>query len=126
MGWPGQEREGWRGWSLKPETRSFDTELVERLLVVAMEKAQHAYARYSGFRVGAALVMYDDPQAQVFSGVNVESATYGATICAERSAIAQAVGSGFRHLGILAVATPDAKHESPSYRSPCGICLCEH
>lgn len=61
----------------------------ERLL----ELLENSYAPYSHFRVAAIVVMKD---GQAFSGVNVENASYGATICAERSAIVGAVSSGYR------------------------------
>lgn len=72
-----------------------------------------AYARYSRFKVGAAIRM----DGQVFEGVNVENASYPLSICAERSAITSAVTSGALHLEEVAVCT-DASPPS----SPCGAC----
>lgn len=84
------------------------------LVKKAREVQQHAYCPYSKFRVGAALEAAD---GRVFGGCNVESASYGLTICAERMAIGAAVAAGARQFRRLMVAT-DA--EPPA--SPCGAC----
>ena len=73
-------------------------ELVRR----AREVMAHAYAPYSRFRVGAAIEAAD---GRVFVGTNVESASYGLTICAERMALGAAVAAGARELRHVAVAT---------------------
>lgn len=79
----------------------------------AKSAAGHAYAPYSGFRVGAAVLCRD---GSVFTGVNVENASYGATICAERSAVSAAVTANHRDLEAIAICSPDG------VASPCGIC----
>ena len=74
---------------------------------------ENAYAPFSGFRVGAALLTED---GKVYTGVNVENSSYGATICAERTAFVKAVSEGERKFAAIAVSAGD----EPSY--PCGIC----
>lgn len=74
---------------------------------------ERAYAPYSGYAVGAAV---EDEEGRVFSGCNVENVSYGATICAERGALARMVAEGGRRLRRIAVATADGG-------PPCGLCL---
>jgi len=89
----------------------------ESLLAAARKALQRAYARYSNFRVGAAVLT---DQGEIFSGCNVENASYGLTICAERSAIFTAVSaSKAPKLVIRAVAVVNGD-ELPC--SPCGAC----
>ena len=89
----------------------------ESLLAAARQALQHAYARYSNFRVGAAVLT---EQGETFVGSNVENASYGLTICAERSAIFTAVQSTKApKLVIRAVAVVNGD-DVPC--SPCGAC----
>jgi len=88
------------------------------LLLRAREAKSRGYAPYSGFLVGCALVM----DGRVFEGCNVENASYGATLCAERGAIAAAVAAGARRLEILALSTSAAPGAPPGERAPCGVC----
>lgn len=80
----------------------------------AIAAAQHAYAPYSRFAVGAAVLCAD---GSIFSGSNVENASYGLSICAERNAIFRAVNEGQRRIDALLVYTPTG-----SATPPCGAC----
>ncbi len=91
-----------------------ETELIER----AHQAAQHAYAPYSGFAVGAALLTGD---GEVFTGCNIENGSYGATCCAERTAFFKAVSEGiydFDAIAIVGGKEDDFSKPCP----PCGIC----
>ena len=88
--------------------------VVQRLRQAAVAASEHAYCPYSGFLVGAA-VLVDD--GTIFPGANVENASLGLTICAERNAIFQAVARGHRRIEAVAVFTPTG---SPT--PPCGAC----
>jgi cytidine deaminase len=87
---------------------------LERLLASARGARGNAYAPYSKYRVGAAVLTRG---GRTFEGCNVENASFGATICAERSAIAAMVAAGQRHLVACAVVTG-----GPPAGTPCGIC----
>lgn len=86
----------------------------EALLSAARDVRSRAYAPYSHFTVGAAL---DTGDGHVFLGCNVENASYGLSICAERAAVAAAVSGGFRNFTAIAIAGPDGV-----VTSPCGAC----
>ena len=84
-------------------------------LELAAENARaNAYAPYSGFRVGAALLTRS---GKIFTGANVENASLGLTMCAERAAIAAAVSAGERNLVSIAIST-----EGAEAAVPCGAC----
>jgi cytidine deaminase len=87
---------------------------VERLVVAARAARARAYAPYSRYLVGAAILTRS---GRIFTGCNVENATYGATICAERSAIAAMVAAGGRDPVSCVVVTA-----GPRPGTPCGIC----
>lgn len=91
----------------------------ERLVEAAREAAKSAYARYSRFRVGAAVLA----GKTIFVGVNVENASYGLSLCAERAALAAAVAHGARSIRAVAVACIDAGPEQGlNELVPCGAC----
>ena len=90
----------------------------ETLIAIAQEAMTHAYAPYSGFRVGAALLCAD---GTVYRGCNIENASYGATNCAERTAIFQAVYAGHREFTALAVCG-GKDGIITDFCPPCGIC----
>ena len=97
---------------------SINADLRDQLINSARQAMKHAYAPYSKFNVGAALVTAD---GQIFNGCNVENASYGLTICAERNAIFAAVAvlpAGLK-LAIKAIAVVNS-HNVPC--SPCGAC----
>ena len=86
----------------------------EKLVALAKEAMKHAYAPYSQFQVGAALLAKD---GRVFTGCNVENASYGATNCAERTAVFKAVSEGCREFEAIAIVASSGDHIPP-----CGIC----
>ena len=88
--------------------------IVKQLWREAVRTSKMAYAPYSKFKVGAAF----EAKGRIFTGVNVENASYGATLCAERVAVAKAVSEGFKTMKNLVVVTPSDKA-----MSPCGLCL---
>ena len=89
-------------------------ETIERAVAEALRVRQNAYAPYSKFFVGAALV---DSDGNVYVGCNVENASYGLTNCAERAAVAAATSAGRRDIVLCVVVT-----DTPAAASPCGAC----
>ena len=87
---------------------------VEPLLIAAMAARNRAHAPFSGFKVGAAV---QTPDGHIYTGCNVESASYGLTCCAERVAIFKAVSEGAKHFLRVAVVA-DTEELTP----PCGAC----
>jgi cytidine deaminase len=88
---------------------------IEALLDAAREARENAYAPYSRYLVGAA-VLTDD--GEIFAGANVENASYPLSVCAERSAVQRAVSEGARRL--VAVAVVGSSPDGPAW--PCGGC----
>ena len=93
---------------------SIDEAQLEQLIDAAREARANAYAPYSGFHVGAALLTVD---RQIVRGVNVENASYPVSVCAERNAVGTAIGLGITSIRAMAVVT-DADTSTP----PCGAC----
>ena len=90
----------------------------QELIQLAKEAMTHAYAPYSGFRVGAALLCAD---GKVYQGCNIENAAYSPTNCAERTAFFQAVYDGHRDFSALAVCGGKDGIIS-GFCPPCGVC----
>ena len=84
-----------------------------RLLDAAAVVSKNAYAPYSHFQVGAALLAVD---GRIYTGANVENVSFGATLCAERAALSAAVTEGARQFSALAICAGDCP------TSPCGLC----
>ncbi len=88
---------------------------MDPLLTAALEARKHAHAKFSGFLVGAAL---EHASGRVFTGCNVENASYGLTVCAERVAVFKAISEGFssdfRRIAVAA--------DGPKLTPPCGAC----
>ncbi len=86
----------------------------KELAKAAMKAKELAYAPYSNFRVGAAILAKD---GKVITGCNIENSSYGLTICAERTAILKAYSDGIREFSAIAVVSDD-----PGFTPPCGAC----
>jgi cytidine deaminase len=84
------------------------------LLDAALRVRENAAARFSGFKVGAAL---EDAEGRVHTGCNIENATYGLTVCAERVAVFKAISEGVRSFRRVAIAT-----DTDVLTPPCGAC----
>ena len=93
---------------------SIEPEVLERLVGAAREIRTNAYAPYSGFHVGAALLAGEE----IFAAVNVENASYPVSVCAERNAVAMAVAAGAASDVRAVAVVSDAETPTP----PCGAC----
>lgn len=92
----------------------------ETLLVEAQNAALNAYAPYSNFRVGAAVV---GASGEIYRGANIENASFGLSLCAERAALSAAASAGDLPVRRVAVACIDAGESAPrGERLPCGAC----
>lgn len=91
--------------------------LDQELMQLAEDARKNAYAPYSGFKVGAALLCSD---GSIYLGCNIENASYGASMCAERTAIFQAIADGKRKFIKIAVCGGKDSTDSPC--PPCGCC----
>jgi cytidine deaminase len=90
------------------------------LVEEARRAAARAYAPYSGFRVGAAVLA---ASGKVYTGCNVENSSFPVGLCAERNALAAAVAAGEREMRALAVAGAGETAETAGTLAPCGMCL---
>ena len=91
---------------------TIDDEMKQKILALAVQARQWAYAPYSHYAVGAALLT---ASGKIYDGVNIENAAYPVTVCAERVAVFKAVSEGERHFTAIAVVTQNGG-------SPCGSC----
>lgn len=93
----------------------------DQLIELAYKARENSYSPYSGFAVGAALLC---ASGKVYLGCNVENASYGAGICAERTAAVKAVSEGEREFAAIAVVghPTGSKPEDAGFAYPCGIC----
>lgn len=90
---------------------------MEKLIIEAIKAREMAYAPYSGYLVGAALLTGEN---EIYTGCNIENASYGASNCAERTAFFKAVSEGKRTFRAIAIA--GGSKEAADYAAPCGIC----
>ena len=86
--------------------------LQQKLIDAALEARENAYAPYSGYKVGAALLT---AEGEIFTGCNIENSSYTPTVCAERVAIFKAISEGIQNFTAIAVVTENGG-------SPCGVC----
>ncbi len=96
-----------------------DTNKKKELVLAAIKARGAAYAPYSGYAVGAALLT---KAGKIYTGCNVENASFGATNCAERTAFFKAVSEGERAFAAIAIAGGKAGEAVSDYAYPCGIC----
>lgn len=89
--------------------------IIQKMINLAKEASEKAYSPYSGYKVGASIMT---KTGKIYTGCNIENASFGATVCAERVAIFKAISEGEKDFEILAVYVND-KNNIPS---PCGIC----
>lgn len=94
-------------------------ETKQKLIKAAFEAQKSAYAPYSNFQVGAALLTKD---GRIYQGCNIENASYGACCCAERTAFFKAVSEGEREFRAIAIVGKGKDAPQFEYCAPCGIC----
>ena len=96
-----------------------EMEVYGELISAAVSARKKAYIPYSGFAVGAAVFT---EEGNIYSGCNIENASYGATVCAERTAIFKAVSEGETQIKAIAVCGGPKTIGIEEYCMPCGIC----
>ncbi len=91
------------------------------LIDAAFEARKNSYAPYSNYRVGACVLCEND---RMYQGCNIENASYGATNCAERTAVFKAVSEGNKKITAVAIVggRDDEENEMSDYAFPCGVC----
>lgn len=104
---------------MQEQYKNLSAEQIETLAQTALHARNNAYAPYSRYLVGAALLCGD---GAVFTGCNVENASYGATNCAERTAFFKAVSEGKREFKAIAIAGGTEGQDPADYAYPCGVC----
>lgn len=92
---------------------------VKEMIGAALEARKKAYAPYSNYLVGAALLTWE---GRLYTGCNIENAAYSPGICAERTAIAKAVSEGFLKWKAIAIAGGGKEAGMTGYAFPCGVC----
>ena len=92
---------------------------VKKLLDIALEARKMSYSPYSSFSVGAALLCKN---GKIYTGCNIESASYSPTNCAERTAFFKAVSEGEREFEAIAVVGGKSNEEIQDFAPPCGVC----
>lgn len=101
------------------QTVDISTIPVEELIRSAMDARKKAYAPYSEFTVGAALLTNE---LRIYTGCNIENASYTPSICAERTAISKAVSEGWHKFKAIAIVGSKAGDSINQYSFPCGVC----
>ncbi|MCQ2541778.1 MAG: cytidine deaminase [Lachnospiraceae bacterium] len=98
-----------------------DEQAICSLIDMALEARESSYSPYSNYKVGAALIA---GSGKIYKGCNIENASYGATNCAERTAVFKAVSEGERYINAIAIVggPKDAEIPLPGFAFPCGIC----
>lgn len=91
----------------------------KKLIAKAFQARESSYSPYSGYAVGAALLSED---GRIFTGCNIENASFGATNCAERTAVFKAVSEGALHFTKIAIVGGKSGENVSDYAFPCGIC----
>ena len=107
----------------KYKAEDMKEKFTQLLINEALDVRKMAYAPYSNFLVGAALIV---PSGKIYTGCNLENASYGLSICAERNAVFSAVRDGQRHIDAIAIVggplTEVDSDETSIYAYPCGAC----
>lgn len=95
------------------------TKVIQQLIDTAVKARENSYSPYSNFAVGAALLAKN---GKIYSGANIESASYTPTVCAERVAFFNAITNGEREFHGIAIVGGKASEAISAYCSPCGVC----